>query len=314
MCLYPKLIKNKKYLPNKKNGYNPPKCTDERLRYVTAACGHCFECRKQKSQGWQVRMSEELKNNPNAIFVTLTIDDANYEKLKAKEGSEDNNKIARRAIRLFLERIRKETDKSIRHWFVTELGHQATERVHLHGIVWNDRATELVKKHWKYGFVFIGEYVNEKTIRYITKYMTKADIDHKGFVGKVFSSTGLGAGYLNSENAINNKFRGENTKETYRLKNGSKLALPTYYRNKIYSEEEREKLWKYKLDKGIVYVCGEECEVKDETAYMNLLAYHRDKQRRITGENPEVWEEETYKNRLRKQREYYNRVKASLDS
>ena len=47
MCLYPKLILNRKYLPNKKNGGIPPKCPDERLRYVTAACGKCYECRKQ---------------------------------------------------------------------------------------------------------------------------------------------------------------------------------------------------------------------------------------------------------------------------
>ena len=48
MCLYPKLIKNKKYLPNKKNNWNPPKCEDYRVLYVTAACGKCLECRKQK--------------------------------------------------------------------------------------------------------------------------------------------------------------------------------------------------------------------------------------------------------------------------
>ena len=40
MCLYPKLIRNKKYLPTKKkNGGVPPQCPDERLYYVTAACG-----------------------------------------------------------------------------------------------------------------------------------------------------------------------------------------------------------------------------------------------------------------------------------
>ena len=39
MCLYPKLIPNKRYLPTKKNGGVPPVCPDERLRYVTAACG-----------------------------------------------------------------------------------------------------------------------------------------------------------------------------------------------------------------------------------------------------------------------------------
>ena len=73
MCLYPKLILNRKYPPNKKNGGIPPKCPDERLRYVTAACGKCYECRKQKARAWLVRMSEEMRQNPNALFVTLTI-------------------------------------------------------------------------------------------------------------------------------------------------------------------------------------------------------------------------------------------------
>ena len=50
MCLYPKLIPNKRYLPTKKNGGIPPICPDERLHYVTAACGDCYECRKQKQR------------------------------------------------------------------------------------------------------------------------------------------------------------------------------------------------------------------------------------------------------------------------
>ena len=45
MCLYPKLIKNKKYTKNKKNGGIIPTVSDNRVLYVTAACGKCFECR-----------------------------------------------------------------------------------------------------------------------------------------------------------------------------------------------------------------------------------------------------------------------------
>ena len=71
MCLYPKLIKNKKYLPTKKNKYNPPVCTDERLRYVTSACGRCYECRSQKRKEWLVRLSEDIRENNNVVFVTL---------------------------------------------------------------------------------------------------------------------------------------------------------------------------------------------------------------------------------------------------
>ena len=53
-------INIKPKIPTKqKNGGTPPKCPDERLRYVTAACGDCYECRKQKQRQWIVRMSEE---------------------------------------------------------------------------------------------------------------------------------------------------------------------------------------------------------------------------------------------------------------
>ena len=33
---------------------------------------------KQKARGWLVRMEEELRHNPNAIFITLTLEDKWY--------------------------------------------------------------------------------------------------------------------------------------------------------------------------------------------------------------------------------------------
>ena len=50
MCLYTKRILNRRYLPTKKNGYVPPVCTDERLRYIDIECGECFECKKKKAR------------------------------------------------------------------------------------------------------------------------------------------------------------------------------------------------------------------------------------------------------------------------
>ena len=49
MCLYPKLIKNKKYMSNKKNGGVIPAVSDERTLFVPVGCGKCIECLKQKS-------------------------------------------------------------------------------------------------------------------------------------------------------------------------------------------------------------------------------------------------------------------------
>lgn len=309
MCLYPKLIKNKKYTKNKKNGGVIPAVSDNRVLWVTAACGKCFECRKQKARAWQVRMSEELRENPNAIFVTLTISDESFEYIMDKYQIETNEECCKKMVRLFLERIRKETKKSIKHWFITEMGHQNTERYHLHGIMWGIGIDEIVKRNWKYGFVFIGQYVNEKTISYVVKYMLKKDKDHKEYNPTVLCSAGIGAGYINSENAKTNKFKGKDTNETYRLRNGTKLNLPIYYRNKIYTDDEREKLFIQKIDRGDVWICGEKVKIDDQKAYKEILEYHQREKRRLHGDDPQEWEVTKYLRRLNKQRQARKRTK-----
>ena len=66
-------MKNPHYLPNKSNGYNPPECKDERVRYIEADCGKCWECRRKKAREWSVRIQEEIKVN-KGYFITLTLD------------------------------------------------------------------------------------------------------------------------------------------------------------------------------------------------------------------------------------------------
>ena len=41
--------------------------------------------------------------------------------------------------------------------------------------MWGIGIDEIIKRNWKYGFVFIGQYVSEKTINYVVKYMLKSD-------------------------------------------------------------------------------------------------------------------------------------------
>ena len=41
------------------------------------------------------------------------------------------------------------------------------------------------------------------------------------------------------------------------LRSGRKINLPDYYKRKIYTEEEREKLWIEKQEKGYRYIMGE---------------------------------------------------------
>ena len=41
------MIKNPKYLPNKKNNNNPPEITDERVKWVPVGCGKRIVTGKQ---------------------------------------------------------------------------------------------------------------------------------------------------------------------------------------------------------------------------------------------------------------------------
>ena len=265
MCLYPRYIKNKRY-----QSYKVKKgdivCDDWRKMYVPIGCGECYECRRQKAQQWRVRLMEELKVQKYAYFVTLTFSNESLRELAIKENIEENklNAIATLAVRRFLERWRKAHKKSLKHWLITELGHENTERIHLHGIIFNETPlnNDILQHYWKYGHSDIGEYCNEQTINYIVKYITKIDTDHKSYKAVILCSAGIGAAYVETYEAKEKyKYHAGKTPEYYTLKNGMRVALPIYYRNKLFTQNERDRLWTERLDKGSIYVNG--IEIKD---------------------------------------------------
>lgn len=305
MCLYPQLIKNRKYTKTKKNKGNIPMITDERTRYVPIGCGKCIECTKKKARDWQVRLSEEIRNDSSATFVTLTFSDESYTKLNNNKIHKElqDNEIATKAIRLFLERWRKSYKKSPKHWLITELGHNNTERIHIHGLIFGNQ--NAIEKHWQYGYVYLGQYVNEKTINYIVKYITKIDLDHKWFSGKIHCSPGIGKNYLNRYDSLKNHYKSENTNELYSTRTALKLPLPIYYRNKIYSENEREQLWINKLNKEERYILGKKIDVstpEGEKQYEITLKSAR-KLNKELGYGSISWDAERYKKNLKKIKE-----------
>lgn len=257
MCLYSREIRNPRYRANKSNNYTPPACDDKRKLYVSIGCGNCIECRKQKQREWQVRLAEEIKHNHTGKFITLTFSEEELTKLEKETKENEANIVAGIAIRRFLERWRKEHKKSVKHWLVTELGHTGTERIHLHGILFTEEEEEKISRIWKYGRIHIGYEVSMRSINYLIKYITKTDQDHEGFKGKIFTSKGIGKKYMEGYNKNNNKYTPNKTDESYKLPNGVKTALPMYYRKKLYTDEEREKLWIEKLDAKTAYVMGQ---------------------------------------------------------
>jgi hypothetical protein len=333
MCLYPTLIKNRKYIANEKNGGIIPPIKDIRTTYVPIGCQRCIECKKQKARAWSVRLQEEIRHDDRGKFVTLSFSDESLEELykdcipkmeKKKreeifsfESYEASNEIATLGVRRFLERWRKENKKSVKHWLVTELGQQNTERIHIHGIIFWDK-TEDIEKHWKYGNVYIGEYTTEKTVNYIVKYISEPDELHPTFQPKTLCSKGIGSQYLQRRDSTLNRYKPEKTKETYTTRDGQKLNLPIYYRNKIYTEEEKEALWIQKLDKNERYVLGEKISLNGDNGEKNYYLALENAQRVNNelkyGNNEIDWDKKAYETERRKLiwKEAIEKLKESL--
>lgn len=298
MCLYPRFIKNPRYRVSK-GKYNFGCITDERMKYVPIGCGNCIECRTQKSREWQTRLNEELKVNKYAYFTTLTFSNEALQKLMDKYKCEETNGVAIAAIRLFLERWRKKYGKSLRHWFITELGHENTERIHLHGIIFNETpiTNEELSKIWSYGRTDTGKYCTARSINYIVKYVTKIDKDHKDYKPEICCSAGIGKNY--TEKPFNKRlhtYNGKDTIETYTLPNGNKIALPIYYRNKFWNDHERQKLWLNRLNKQKRYVRGIEIDIsKTDKKYYDILAEQQHDNIMLGyGSTAEQWQKKPY--------------------
>ena len=315
MCLYPVFVKNPKYKPNKKNKGRPPVCKDKRLLYIPIKCGCCIECRKQKQREWRVRLEEELRSK-YGYFITLTISPEGIKDLEEKTGlnwEENPNEIASKGLRLFLERVRKDTGKSMHHWCVTELG-EDKDRIHLHGIFFGQRSAELIKKHWKYGFIFIGQYCNSRSVNYMTKYMLKVDIKHPEFKQIVLASPGIGKGYFDR---LDWQWQKQNYERlevpTYTFRNGTKMAMPKYYKDKLFTEKERNRMWINNLNRGILWIYGEKVKANDWKTIDNLREYWQRYGRNVMGDNPIAWNAMKERRKEEKQRKAIALAKKSAE-
>lgn len=210
---------------------------------VDVPCGYCFSCQKSSNNQYRIRLMYEIRKWPpnTCLFVTLTFDDENLMKYQ------DN---PNKAVRLFLDRMRKRFGKQIRHWFIGEYGTKKG-RPHYHGILFNvprELSTvysvahpgdhPVVRELWQYGFVFVG-YVSDKTCSYITKYLTKS-LNGKKVRPRVISSHGIGDNYLSSDESRLHK--AGNKLQPFMHLNGFPQALPRYYYNKIFSEVDKQNM------------------------------------------------------------------------
>lgn len=160
-------------------------------------CGKCAGCRMDYSKGWSDRMIVELKDNPKAIFVTLT-----YRNTDLPRGECGLPSLRVSDLQKFFKRLRKHfPDKRIRYYCAGEYGPR-THRPHYHGIIYGislDDFSDLncfglnelkqpyftsptFEKIWSHGFVQLSE-VTYHTCAYVSRYCLKKQ-NHSYYVSQ----------------------------------------------------------------------------------------------------------------------------------
>ena len=117
--------------------------------------------------------------------------------------------------------------------------------------------------------------------------MLKVDIKHPTFKQIVLASAGIGSGYFDRLAYLWQKQNYKNINvPTYTFRNGTKMAMPKYYKNKIFTEEERETMWINNLNRGLLWIYGEKVKANDWKTIDNLRGYWQIYGREVMGDDP----------------------------
>ena len=211
---------------------------------INVPCGKCGACRFNKRVEWTFRLKQEAKQHINSHFITLTYADENLPFTDMGVITLDKKDLQK-----FIKRLRKRqaqiTDKKIRYYAVGEYGTN-TERPHYHAIIFGCTDSDIINHSWNHGHIHTGR-VDIASLHYVTKYHVNAvkdyDDDRQNEFATMSRRPGIGSNYLKH----NKKWHRENM-NTHVINDGYKQALPKYYKEKIFTENERKWLAQKNLE------------------------------------------------------------------
>jgi len=231
-------------------------------------CGKCPPCKKRRTSGWSFRLTKEGERSNSALFITLTYD---TEYVPITKNGFMNLDLT--DIQKFFKRLRKRTNEKIKYYAVGEYG-SSKKRPHYHIILFNANKEHIIDS-WTIdnkpiGSVHIGD-VSSASIGYTLKYMckeSKIPMHQNDDRKKEFSvmSKGLGQNYLTKQMIKWHKSDLEN-RMYVPIEDGKKIAMPRYYKDKMYTEQEKDKINKHmgNLDelnyKKLIQLHGSEYEI-----------------------------------------------------
>lgn len=212
-------------------------------------CGKCPECQKRIVSGWSFRLMQEYKRSTSGYFITLTFD-TNHVPITRAGYMSLNKKI----LQDFFKRLRKSHEdgsgESIKYYAVGEYG-GSTNRPHYHIILFNAKI-EKVSPAWGLGNVHYGS-INEASVGYTLKYINKKSKipchrNDDRIPQFALMSKKLGDNYL-SETNVNWHHADLHNRMHCTLQDGKKIAMPRYYKDKIYHPTQRKAIGYYQQNK-----------------------------------------------------------------
>ena len=90
------------------------------------------------------------------------------------------------------------------------------------------------------------------------------------------------------------------------------IAMPKYYKNKLYSDEEREMIWGYKQEDKYTYIHGEKVRKDDGPTIKNLTEYYRRVINKTMMDDPNEWEERKKENKRQRRAEGYRKIRKEM--
>jgi len=253
-----------------------PFYTKDRIgNYIPHPCGRCPYCKKRRVNSWVFRLLEEEKSSSSSYFITLTYDNNHIPRTKNGYNTllrtyETTNKKGKK-VKLpytksfsgFMKRLRKYEKNTLKYYACGEYGTKNL-RPHYHAIIFNLQDIENVRKAWQaenpqtgkkeqIGTIHIGT-VTGDSIAYTAKYIDKRvgiplhknddRLPEFSLMSKGLGNSFLIKGYDKQKKPILKQnvlkyYKSDLSRMYVTLQGGAKTAMPRYYREMIFTDQEK---------------------------------------------------------------------------
>lgn len=210
-------------------------------------CGKCMNCRNKRIAGWSARLMKEDLHSEMSFFITLT-----YDPDHLMFCPKNRPTLWPSHLTNYWKLLRKKIN-GFKYYACGEYGSNR-QRPHYHAIFFvKDKdlsavqALKIIEDNWKHGDVFVGTVTGE-SVAYVLKYLSKKPSvpqyqGDKRTPEFQRSSKGLGLSYLET---IGNWHTNDLLNRAYiPLAGGSRSPIPRYYKDRIYTKEQKEMIGQY---------------------------------------------------------------------